>query len=360
MTRGYAALSVELVFEGVDGVDIKNHAVRLLPMGGFAPNDGRPLPCLQWVLSEATASRIVQYWSVVPEEMVIDYDHQTQKAETNGQPAPAAGWVKALEVRADGIYATIDWTDTARAYIKDRQYRYISPVFSFDKKTGEVLMLHMAGLVNTPGLTGLTELNPALLNKRVFNFKENGESQLDKELLKSLGLAEDADAPQAVAAVAVLQGELSTAKALSVSVTAELATLTAEKASVGAELATLKAADKGVTAVAALQTQVVALQAELNGSKVKSLVDEGMADGRILPAMKDWAESLGRSDVAQLQAFLKNAPKIAALQSQQSAGMTHGSGTTDASGLTADELAVCHSTGVSPKDFAAAKKEFAV
>ena len=342
MSIKYAALSFDLTI----GVD---KAFRILPMGGFASNDGRPSPGMQWVLNDGAAARIVNYWQSVAELMVIDYEHQTQKSAENGKPAPAAGWVVHIESRADGIYIVPKWTIEASGYIDREEYKYISPVFSYDSKTGEILMLFMAGLTNTPGLSGLTELKPEMLKSFLTSQEEN---KVDKDLLKSLGLPENATQDQVNAAVTQLNTQLSTADA-------SVATLTAEKASVGAELATLKAADKGVTAVAALQTQVVALQAELNGSKVKSLVDEGMADGRILPAMKDWAESLGRSDVAQLQAFLKNAPKIAALQSQQSAGMTHGSGTTDASGLTADELAVCHSTGVSPKDFAAAKKEFA-
>lgn len=39
--------------------------------------------------------------------------------------------------------------------IGDGEYRYLSPMFSFDDKTAEVLALHMAALTNHPGLDGM-------------------------------------------------------------------------------------------------------------------------------------------------------------------------------------------------------------
>jgi phage I-like protein len=370
MTVKYAALAFDLTL----GAD---KAIRLLPMGGFASNDGRPAPGMQWVLNDGGAARIVNFWNSVPEQMVIDYEHQTQKADFNGLPAPAAGWSINLEVRADGVYGLIDWTDKARAHITAREYRYISPVFSYDSKTGEVLMLHMAALTNTPGLTGLTELNPAMLKrflsnaenvdavmlKQFLNHSQVEENDVDKELLKLLGLDETAKPEMAVQAVAALQTILKTANEAKDAAVAQVAALKAEKEAATTELATLKAAQgngSDVVAMAALQTQVVSLQAQLNANEVAALVAEGLADGRILESSRAWAEDLGKKDVAQLKGFLAVAPKIAALQGQQSAGMPHGSGATDASGLTADELAVCSSVGMTPAAFAAAKKELAV
>ena len=90
MSIKYAALSFDLTI----GVD---KAFRILPMGGFASNDGRPSPGMQWVLNDGAAARIVNYWQSVAELMVIDYEHQTQKSAENGKPAPAAGWVVHIE-----------------------------------------------------------------------------------------------------------------------------------------------------------------------------------------------------------------------------------------------------------------------
>lgn len=353
MTVKYAALAFDLTL----GVD---KAVRLLPMWGFASNDGRPAN-MQWVLNEGGAARIVSNWNAVPEQMVIDYEHQTQKADLNGLPAPAAGWAVKLEARTDGVYALVDWTDKARAHIEAREYRYISPVFSYDGKTGEVLQLHMAALTNSPGLTGLTELNPAML-KQFLNHSQIEGNDVDKELLKLLGLGDGAKPEQVKAALTTLHGNLKAANDAKDAALAQVATLTALTETAATELATLKSVQgtgSDVVAMAALQTQLVSLQTQLNTNEVAALVTEGLADGRILESTRAWAQDLGRKDVAQLKSFLAAAPKIAALQGQQSAGMPHGSGATDASGLTADELAVCKSTGMSPADFAETKKTMA-
>ena len=46
-------------------------------------------------------------------------------------------------------------TDAARAFIQADEYRYISPVFSFDPETGAVLELKSAALTNYPALDGM-------------------------------------------------------------------------------------------------------------------------------------------------------------------------------------------------------------
>ena len=295
-----------------------------------------------------------------PEQMVIDYEHQTQKAEFNGLPAPAAGWSLKHEVRGDGVYVIPEWTEPAAGYIALKQYKYISPVFSYDSKTGEVLMLFMAGLTNTPGLSDLTELKPAMLKH--FLTSQDEENNVDKELLKELGLPENATPDQVKAAVAALKTTAQAADDAKTTAEAQVATLTAEKTAADTELATLKAAkgtDADVVVVATLQSQVATLQAQLNTNEVAALVTEGLADGRILEGTRTWAEELGKKDVAALKGFLAAAPKIAALQGQQSAGMNHGGGAS-ADGLTAEELAVCEATGMSVADLVAEKKLAAV
>jgi phage I-like protein len=359
MTIQYAALAFDLS----NGAD---KAVRLLPMGGFASNDGRPAPNMQWTLNDGGAARIVNYWNTVPEQMVIDYEHQTQKAEFNGLPAPAAGWAIKLEARSDGVYARIDWTAEAAGFIKNKQYRYISPVFSYDGNTGEVLMLHMAALTNSPGLTGLTELNPAMLSRLThLHDQSNPTNQTNqpnqqiglhvkKELLALLALAATSTDADVVNKVATLQADYKTAQEHLNTANAQVATLTSSVEATGTELVTLKAAgaNTNVAAMAALQTQVATLQTQLTHNEVAGLVAQGLSDGRILESTKVWATELGKQDVAQLKSFLAAAPVITALTGQQSHGTQ---GATDANGLSADELAVCQSMGIAAEDFAKAK-----
>lgn len=97
---------------------------------------------------------------------MIDYDHQSQRANSNGQLAPAAGWIEQLEWReGQGLFATkVTWTDKARAMLAAKEYRYISPVFSFCQLSGRIERLWGAGLTNIPGLSGLTDLAKIAVN----------------------------------------------------------------------------------------------------------------------------------------------------------------------------------------------------
>ena len=54
--------------------------------------------------------------------------------------------------------------------------------------------------------------------------------------------------------------------------------------------------------------------------EVADLVAVAMSDGRILPAMEDWASSLGKSDLAALRSYLDAAAPVAALKGNQTGG----------------------------------------
>ena len=135
-------------------------AVRILPAGQFRANDGRPfnLPC--WTLTAANAASIVQASLQRKDDFLIDYEHQTLNVKENGKPNPAAGWFSQLEwVPDQGLFMKgMKWTDRARELIAANEYRYLSPVFAFDKAGGNVTALVNVALTNSPALVGLTDL----------------------------------------------------------------------------------------------------------------------------------------------------------------------------------------------------------
>ena len=49
----------------------------------------------------------------------------------------------------------VEWTERATQMIEGGEYRYISPVFAYDKKTGKVKWLLHAALTNNPALDGM-------------------------------------------------------------------------------------------------------------------------------------------------------------------------------------------------------------
>ena len=288
------ALSAQLV-------ELKGKApseIKLLPAGKFKAKDGRPVGLDAWNMTDTSATAILGAQPI--DKYLIDYDHQTIHSKTNGQKAPAAGWFSALQWRPkDGLYATdVTWTEAASNSIKEKEYRFISPVLSFNNKTGEVTNLLMAALVNYPALDGLNDLAAAH-----FNLYQSETNPMNKEQLEALGLQEGADDAAILSAIMALKDQTT---------------------ALSAQVATLATPDPAkfvpVSDMAALQTELAALSAIVQADSINKLITPALADGRLLPAQKQWAEALGKSDLASLSAYLETAQPIAALSGMQTKG----------------------------------------
>lgn len=132
---------------------------RILPAGLFRAEDGRPEGCQGWFIDAKIANGMITEAATRTGDYVLDYEHQTMLAVTNGKPAPAAGWFKRLEWCDDGLYVVdARWTEPAKQAILAREYRYVSPVFTFDPVTGHVQRLVNVAITNHPALDGLTDL----------------------------------------------------------------------------------------------------------------------------------------------------------------------------------------------------------
>lgn len=152
-----AALTVDLSLLGTAEGEAPR-VIKLLPAGEFRARDGRPEECPAWRLDEAAAAVLIAEANRRETPYVIDYEHQTLHAAINGKPAPASGWFHTLEWRDDGLYATdVEWTVSAAAMIVSKEYRYLSPVFTYDKSGRVAVLLHVA-LTNNPALDELPEL----------------------------------------------------------------------------------------------------------------------------------------------------------------------------------------------------------
>lgn len=86
--------------------------------------------------------------------IVIDFEHQSLKKEK----APAAGWIWDLlvdeEAEVPGVYMLNEWVGDAEDLVRQKKYRYISPVLASGKDpvTGESIPMFLlnAGLTNMP------------------------------------------------------------------------------------------------------------------------------------------------------------------------------------------------------------------
>lgn len=121
--------------------------VHLLPAGQFQGRDGRGPYTLADPAAVIEATR--RYAGTT--KLVVDYDHASDLAAPQGRPAPAAGWIKGLQARADGLWGLVDWPPRAAGLIAGKEYRYLSPVFQHTA-TGTVRRLLRAALTNSPNL----------------------------------------------------------------------------------------------------------------------------------------------------------------------------------------------------------------
>ena len=327
--------------------------IQLFPLGTFVARDGRPatikgVTAKAWRLTEEDAQALIKRWGQQKTPVVIDYEHQTHHSETNGKPAPAAGWIAGLELTPAGVFASVEWTDRARALIRAKEYRFISPVFSYDKDTGAVLELVSVALTNHPALDGMQSAQAKT--------DLGGHPNMDKILAmlrKLLGLPDAADEAACTAALAALPQEnllallkhkddaLAAAKATppDTSQYVSMATFTAvqnESAQLRAKVAELE----GAQSVAALSTEI----------------DAALKDGRLAASVKDWAIDMAKNNPDTLRAFLKAAPPIPALAGQQSATNGQPGDGAGLAALTADDKYVCAQLGMSETEYLKAKE----
>ena len=99
-------------------------------------------------------------------DLLLDYNHQSEYARENGRPAPASGWMKNFVIQDGFICAVVEWTPRARELIKNKEFRFISPVFIH--KNGEVVRIVSAALTNSPNfeLKALNQHSACLTRKR--------------------------------------------------------------------------------------------------------------------------------------------------------------------------------------------------
>ena len=308
---------------------------QLLLAGRFRARDGRPKkPSAGWLLNDEVAACVLERARGRGVDFVVDYEHQTVQAEDNGQPAPAAGWIDPAQIEwrpGAGLYAPIKWTEAARARIQADEYRYLSPVFRYRETTGEVVELLHFALTNTPALD--LEQVAARFNSLALTQPEETEMNTT-ELAQTLGLKPDASEEEIIAAATASKADTDTIFALRKRMglkddedfAAAMAALKADKT--GGDKDKEKKVTGGetpdptkhvpVAVVAELQKTVAALSARLDGGDREQLIEQGVADGKIIgEEMTKWAKTL---EPAALKAYLDSATPIAALKGTQTGG----------------------------------------
>lgn len=257
----------------VASVDGAPEWIELLPAGEIRTIDGRG-PYRVASMSALVAS--LNSGKKLP----LDECHSTDRAQPQGQPAPARGWMTSFEDRGGSLWAKVDWTPSGLQLMTEKAYSGISPVVTH-LEDGSVIKVLRASLTNTPNLTGLTALH-----------SEDNTMDWKAKLIELLGLDGSADD---AAIEAALSAKMDGAK---VSLQSE-------------EVLQLPA-------VIALQSEVAELTTKLNTVTdaqsrcgAETFVDAAIAAGRVgLKPVREEYISLHMKDATQAEKLIGAMPVL--------------------------------------------------
>ncbi|MFW9266504.1 phage protease [Pseudomonas sp. NR3] len=294
--------------------------VELIPPGPkVSGRDGR-----QWLFDEQAGALVQSSFTGRAIDLPIDWEHATQHRATKGEDAPAAGWIKQLEIRNGGLWGLVDWTPRGANQVVNREYRFLSPVFDYESDSTRIVRLVSAGLTNKPNFL-LTALNQETL--------ENSPVKLSPALLAALGLPETATEEQAIAATTQLK---TTAQAMN----AERPNL--EQFVPRADYNALES--RAINAEQALATQKKADHEKA----VDALITAATQAGKITPATVEYhrAACHDETGLARFKAFVEAAPVVAA-----ASNLGERKPDNTATALNAEEQKVASLLGMSEAEF---------
>lgn len=269
--------------------------IHLLPAGEIRTHDGRG----PYTVKDADAVIAASLQS--DRGMVLDENHSTDLAAPKGEPAPARGWIVALEKRHDGIWGKVEWNATGLQLMAEKAYRHISPVIEHTK-AGVIVAIARASLINKPNLRGLTALQM--------------ETDMDflAKLRAALKLDESTSEDAVLAAVTSLHAD---STSVETALQAQLAPLAkaaglaedADAATVATKVTALAAAGGGDATVTALQAELATVTTRLNTltqstarDKATAFVDAAIAAKRVgVSPLRDHYISMHMRDPARVE-----------------------------------------------------------
>ena len=302
----------------------------LIPEGIFSSIDGRPFDAPHWNLTPERGEQIVAALNQRKIDMVIDYEHATLKAQQSGDPAPAAGWLKSggfQYIKGVGVCSMqFEWTDKASGYISSDEYKYLSPVF-FYEKSGDVQQLLHVALTNTPALDQLPEAKLAAATQELFSQNSLQQDSTMEELLEQLrwmlNLPLSATAEEIMAELGKLQAQIKEKTAVNLAANGQnlYDLVNAAQLIKGSTLAELEPDPTQYVPMAVHKealAQATSVAANAQAEEVDDLILAACSDGRLTgKATIDWVKDKAKTNPEFVKSYLGDLPKIAALNQQQ-------------------------------------------
>lgn len=300
--------------------------IQLTPQGPeIVGRDGRT-----WILNDPEA--VVKAFNLHGARLPVDFEHATQIKGLRGEKAPAVGFIDQIETRDNALWGHVDWNEEGRNAISAREYGYVSPVFGFEKSTGNVTRMISAGLTNQPNL------HLAALNTQNQHLPTQKEPAMNKAILEALGLKDGASDDDVLTAINTLKTSEATAL---------------NRAEHPDSTKFVPKADYDL-ALNQISTFEVAEKNRLD-AEIGAVVDASIEAGKIAPASRDYhiAACQNEGGFAAFKAMVEASPEIAGksrLDGKEPAAANKPK-------LSVEEIAACRALGLTEEDFAAAKAE---
>lgn len=310
--------------------------IKILPLGLVHSQKG------DFVVDEKSYQMMLKEFKERKLDKVVDYEHQTLQ----DVQAPAAGWITDLKLTDDAVVAKVEWNPKAAEYLKNKEYRYLSPVVRVRPSDNRAFILHSVALTNTPAIDGMFSINK--LSESADDYEEESEMDL-KQILQLLGLPEDADEDAIKAAIETLTGSVKELKELkekqapgAAPVVCKLLGIAedAKPEDVSAAIVALKV-DTNETVSKA---DYLALKERIDKQDSEKVVEIALKEGKLTADMKEWALEYALKDTNGFKAFIEKAPQVVPMGQLISGG--------DKKKNAHDEstLKVCKNLGVSKED----------
>lgn len=252
-------------------------------------------------------------------DLVIDYEHQT----LSDVQAPAGGWIKELYKGEDAIIAKVEWTAKAAEYLKNKEYRYLSPVVLVRKRDQKATAIRSVALTNTPAIDGMFALVNSL---DIEDISEGGNIMDLKELAKALGLPETAteeeikkaveDAAKAAERLKEMEEKKPEDKPGEGGKPQEVAEVVANSTILsmlglkeGAKTEDVAASIMALkTGTPDTQAELLALKQRMQERDADEEVQKALKAGKITAAQSGWAKSYALKDMDGFKGFVEKAP----------------------------------------------------
>ena len=313
--------------------------IELLPAGpDIFGADGRA-----WTLPDPQS--LVTAFAQRNAALVVDWEHASEHRAPHGLDAPAAGWIDQIEVRDGGaVWGHVAWTDKAAAQIAAREYRYLSPVFTYEKAGSRIVALVSVGLTNQPNLS-LTALN------------QQGTPMNDdllERLRYLLNLPTLATVEEVIAELDKLRTQVAAAPTDTAGNRPSLSTLLAtalNRTEVQPLEKFVPRADYDATLARAVNAEqkLAAIETAQRDAEIAGLVESALQAGKITPATKDYYLAMCRSTggVEAFKAFVEKATPVVGSDPPLAGKPPQSTGT-----LTETQRAICRAMNIPLADYA--------